>query len=35
MFNGVKHPDICIWKESGELEVVRRFAFEDFKSRLC
>jgi carboxynorspermidine decarboxylase len=34
MFNGVKHPDICIWRESGELEVVRQFTFEDFKRRL-
>mgnify|MGYP000187956822 CR=1 FL=1 len=33
-FNGVRHPDICIWKENGELEVVRRFGYEDFKGRL-
>lgn len=34
MFNGVRHPDICILRESGELEVVRRFGYEDYKERL-
>lgn len=34
MFNGVRHPDICILRESGELEVVRRFGYEDYKGRL-
>ena len=33
-FNGVKHPDICIWTEDNELEVVRQFTYEDFKNRL-
>ena len=33
-FNGVKHPNICIWKEDNTLEVVRQFAYEDFKGRL-
>lgn len=33
-FNGVRHPDICIWKEDGALEVVRQFTYEDFKGRL-
>jgi carboxynorspermidine decarboxylase len=34
MFNGVRHPDICIWHENDELEVVRRFTYEDYKRRL-
>lgn len=34
MFNGVKHPDICVWHEDGALEIVRQFAYEDFKERL-
>lgn len=34
MFNGVRHPDIAILRENGELDVVRRFAYEDFKGRL-
>jgi carboxynorspermidine decarboxylase len=34
MFNGVKHPDICIWREDGTLEVVRKFTYEDFRNRL-
>ena len=33
-FNGVKHPDICMWREDGELEMVKRFGYEDFKGRL-
>jgi len=34
MFNGVRHPDIAILRESGELDVVRSFTYEDFKNRL-
>jgi carboxynorspermidine decarboxylase len=34
MFNGVKHPDICIWHENDTLEVVRKFTYEDFRGRL-
>jgi carboxynorspermidine decarboxylase len=33
-FNGVHHPDICIWRENGELEVVRRFGYRDYRDRL-
>ena len=34
-FNGIQHPAICTWEpETGELKVVRRFGYEDFKSRL-
>ncbi len=34
MFNGVRHPDISILRLTGELDVVRRFTYEDFKARL-
>ncbi|MET0027973.1 MAG: carboxynorspermidine decarboxylase [Candidatus Thiodiazotropha sp.] len=34
MFNGVAHPAIAIQHENGDLEVVRRFGFEDYQSRL-
>ncbi len=34
MFNGVRHPDICILRENGELETVRRFGYEDYKKRM-
>lgn len=34
MFNGVRHPDIAILRESGLLDVVRHFTYEDFKNRL-
>lgn len=33
-FNGVKHPDICILREDGHLEVVRTFGYEDYRNRL-
>lgn len=33
MFNGVKHPAIATW-DGTELRVVRRFGYEDYKSRL-
>ncbi|RUO22922.1 carboxynorspermidine decarboxylase [Aliidiomarina minuta] len=33
-FNGVEHPSIGILRENGEFELVRRFNYQDFKSRL-
>ena len=34
-FNGIQHPAICTYEpETGELKVVRRFGYEDFRSRL-
>jgi carboxyaminopropylagmatine decarboxylase len=34
-FNGIQHPAICTWEpDTGELKVVRRFGYEDFRSRL-
>lgn len=34
-FNGIQHPAICTFEtDTGELQVVRRFGYEDFKSRL-
>jgi carboxynorspermidine decarboxylase len=34
-FNGLQHPAICTFEpETGELQVIRRFAYEDFKNRL-
>ena len=34
MFNGVRHPDICIMRKNRELEVVRRFEYEDYRGRM-
>lgn len=34
MFNGVNHPAIAIWRENNQLEIVRKFVYEDFKGRL-
>jgi carboxynorspermidine decarboxylase len=33
-FNGVRHPDICILRENGELETVKKFGYEDYRDRL-
>jgi len=33
-FNGVKHPPIALQHEDGRLEVIREFAYEDFRDRL-
>jgi len=34
-FNGVPHPDIDLYDpETGELRVIRRFGYEDFKNKL-
>ena len=34
-FNGIQHPSICTYEpDTGELQVLRRFDYEDFKSRL-
>ncbi len=34
MFNGVRHPDICIWRENNTLEIVKRFEYEDYRNRM-
>jgi carboxynorspermidine decarboxylase len=34
MFNGIPHPCLCLWKENNSLEVLRRFGYEDYKSRM-
>lgn len=34
-FNGIQHPHLCTYEpDSGELQVVRSFGYEDFRSRL-
>ncbi len=34
MFNGVRHPDICIWRKDDTLDIVKRFEYEDYKGRM-
>lgn len=34
MFNGLQHPSIVYVKSSGDVEVLREFSFEDYKSRM-
>lgn len=33
-FNGVRHPSICILRENGALDLIRKFGYEDYKSKL-
>ncbi len=32
-FNGVNLPSLCIWTKEGELKVVRKFGYEDYRDR--
>lgn len=34
MFNGVEHPSIVIVRRDGRTDVIRRFGYEDYKSRM-
>lgn len=33
-FNGITHPDICLLKKDGELQVLRHFNYQDYKKRM-
>ncbi len=35
MFNGVGHPSLAILHTDGELEIYRRFDYEDYRDRMC
>lgn len=35
MFNGIPHPAIALLHSNGELEVLRRFGYEDYRDRMC
>ena len=34
MFNGITHPSIALLHESGELEILREFGYEDYRNRM-
>jgi carboxynorspermidine decarboxylase len=34
MFNGITHPDLCLWKVDNTLETYRRFEYKDYKNRM-
>lgn len=34
MFNGIPHPDLCLWRADDRLETYRRFSYEDYKGRM-
>ncbi len=35
MFNGVGHPSIAMLHSNGELEIYRKFTYEDYRDRMC
>lgn len=35
MFNGIHHPSIAFLHADGQLEVLRRFGYEDYRDRMC
>jgi carboxynorspermidine decarboxylase len=34
MFNGVQHPSIGLWREKSGFQLIKEFAYEDYKNRL-
>ncbi len=34
MFNGIHHPSLALLRESGELQVLRAFCYDDYRSRM-
>lgn len=34
MFNGITHPDIALLHPNNELEILRQYAYEDYKQRM-
>jgi len=34
MFNGISHPSIALWTKEGELKMLRKFEYEDYKRRM-
>lgn len=35
MFNGIVHPSIAIIRKNGELEIFKKFKYEDYRNRMC
>lgn len=34
MFNGISHPDLCLWKTNNTLKIYRQFTYDDYKNRM-
>ena len=34
LFNGVSHPSIVLWTQNDKMEMLRKFGYEDYKSRM-
>ena len=35
MFNGISHPAIALWGNTGQLKMLRNYGYEDYKNRMC
>ena len=35
MFNGINHPSIAIWHNNNQLEIYKRFSYEDYRDRMA
>ena len=35
MFNGISHPSIAFLRENGNVEMLRKFVYEDYRDRMC
>jgi len=35
MFNGIQHPDLCLWTKKKKMKLLKRFGYEDYKDRMC
>lgn len=35
MFNGISHPSIALLRTNGDVEVLRKFRYEDYRDRMC
>lgn len=35
MFNGISHPSIAFLRENGDVEMLRKFVYEDYRDRMC
>ena len=35
MFNGISHPSIALWTKDNQLQMLREFDYQDYKSRMA
>lgn len=35
MFNGITHPSIALRTQNGDIQIIRKYSYEDYKNRMC